>query len=275
MCLLEDILCAILSKISGFGHSRSPLWAFLFPTCPKHEDMQEGICMESHPKKLWETSLSLSFHWGAILLFLLLCVLIAACGSGPSNQNASIGSSAVTATIHLGENGSPTPPLPPYWCGAWATQTSPGFTSGNVGVYAKFTQNVNNNPVGVAGANALATVLWPNGNTETYPANTSADGLAVFSIRLTSRDVVDKLTLITVKFTKGDLSCTVGMDRAAFFTAVPGTPTVVSTSNTPAATSVATSVATATPTDTTTPTATATFVPSHRSKFTPTPTPGG
>ncbi|MBV8822047.1 MAG: hypothetical protein JO125_06225 [Chloroflexi bacterium] len=178
------------------------------------------------------TSLTLYVKCAAILLLFTLSVLIVACGNKAGS--AQLGDPVVTVTIHLGEdqNASPTPTLSPYWCGAWATQTSPAYYStSSVGVYAKFTQNIGGNPRGVGGASATATVIWPDGSTITQAVTTSADGLAVFSIPTTDRaSAINKITLVTVTFQKIGLpTCTVKDDQAAFFTLVVVTPTPTST----------------------------------------------
>ncbi len=178
------------------------------------------------------TRTAIALKIGSVLLFfLLLSVLIVACGSNPSTANVNLGAPPVTVTIDLGNNTtnvSPTPPLAPYWCGAWATNTSPIFNStATVGVYAKFTQNVNGNPVGVSGATATASITWPDGSVTTQGAITTSDGLAVFFVPVANRaDAVNHLTFVTVSFQKdGAPPCNVTADRAAFFTLIVVSPT--------------------------------------------------
>jgi hypothetical protein len=180
--------------------------------------------------KTAHTSFAFSLKCGAILLFFLFSVLVVACGSNTGNTNNNFGGPSVTATINLGGNNlSPTPTLPPYWCGAWATSTSP-LLSSTVGVYAKFVQNVNGNPEGIGAATATATVIWPDGATTSQSVMTTSDGLAVFYVPTANQtDALDKITYVTVMFQKnGTPGCQVGMDRAAFFTLVTaptkGTP---------------------------------------------------
>src|SRR5437588_12400646 len=116
-----------------------------------------------------KTSFSLSLKCGAILLLFCLSVLIVACSSGAGGSSTDLGNPQVTVTIQLGANGSPTPPLPDYWCGAWATQTAPVYNmTSTVGVYAKFVHNVNQNPEGIGGATAIATVYWADQSNNTY-----------------------------------------------------------------------------------------------------------
>ena len=207
-----------------------------------------------------EASASLCLKSGALLLLFLLSVLIVACSSSPPT-NTNLGSPPVTVTINLNQdNSSPTPPLPAYTCGAWVTNTTPGFnTNATVNVYAKFIHNVDNNPVGVGNANAQATVMWPDGSSNTVTATTTSDGLAVLPVSVKSAAfAVGKVVLVTVTFTSTDgHACTVGPDQAAYFTLVVVSPTATSVPS---------------PTSTATCTPTATVTPPKPKK---TPTPGG
>lgn len=191
--------------------------------------------MQSQSEKHWYpgSSLPFSVKSGTLFLLFLLSVLIAACGSNNTTSASNdLGNAPVTVTISLGnDNGSPTPPVVPYWCGAWATNTTPAFSSGVVGVYAKFTQTVNLNPVGVDGATATATVVWPDNSTSSQTVTTTSDGLAVFAISLNDRaTAVGKFTFISVTFHKDGMpDCTVPDDRRAFFTLVVVSPTATVT----------------------------------------------
>ncbi len=196
-------------------------------------------------------SLSFYIKCGALFLLFLLSVLIVACGGNESNA-VNLGAPVPTVTILIGNSSSPTPPLPDYWCGAWATQTSPGFNPNTVvGVYAKFTHNVNGNPEGVDGAAATAVVQWPDGTTTTLSTTTTPDGLAVFSVPAGNKaDAVNRSTLVTVTFTKTGLTpCVVDGARAAFFTLIFASPTA-NASATPTGTPTATGTVTGTPTGT-------------------------
>lgn len=195
-------------------------------------------------------SLLCSLKSGAILSLFVLSVLVVACSSTGPTSTANLGDPPVTVTIDLsGGNGSPTPTLPEYSCGAWATQTSPPFGTMTVGVYAKFVHMVKTNPndpndvgnpQGVEGASAVATVIWPDGGQTQVSGTTGADGLVSFPISTANRgDAVNKLTFVTVQFTKdGVPPCTVDQTRAAFFTLViatagSGSPPTGGTSGTP------------------------------------------
>jgi hypothetical protein len=187
-------------------------------------------------KTLYSLPLSLKF-WSVLSLF-VLGVLVVACGNATSNANP--GDPPVTVTIDLNNNTiSPTPPVPAYQCGAWATQSTPPMGTAAVAVYAKFVQNVKTNPndasdvgnpQGVAGATAIATVLWPDGAQSQLSGITGADGLVAFAVPTGGRaDAMNRITFVTVQFAKdGVPPCTVDQTRAAFFTLVPptaGTPT--------------------------------------------------
>lgn len=167
---------------------------------------------------------------GAIVSLFLVSILIVACGTSSANM-ANSGNPPVTVTIDLNSsNSSPTPALPEYSCGAWATQSSPPYGTTTVGVYAKFVHNVKTNPndvgnpQGIAGASAVATVFWPDGTQAQVSGTTGSDGLVSFPISTANRgDAINKITLVTVQFTKdGVPPCTVDQTRAAFFTLVTG-----------------------------------------------------
>lgn len=206
---------------------------------------------------------------GAILFFLLISVIIAACGSSDNSQ-VNPGNPVVTVTINLGQvNGSPTPPLKNYYCGGWATDTTPAYSpTAIVNVYAKFTHtDSNGNPTGVGGATAVATVYWPDGSIDTQVQHTTSDGLAVFSIMI-KPSALNKEVLVQITFTAPNgVTCTI--PQAAYFTAILISPTASSTV-TPSGTNTATPPGTPTgspgPTGTASPTGTATPSPTPTRK---------
>lgn len=163
---------------------------------------------------------------GSVCLLFLLSVLIVACGAGSGAQVP--GSPPVTVTINLNQTfASPTPPLPPYACGAWATQSTPAYApNAIVDVYAKFVQNVSGNPVGMGNAHAVAYVSWPDGTASQIPTTTTSDGLAVFQIPLQPSSL-NRVVLVAVVFTSADgqHACKVEEDQRAFFTPIEVSPT--------------------------------------------------
>src|SRR5574340_718257 len=137
--------------------------------------------------------------FGAVLFFLFLTVGVVSCG----NATGQIVPSTPVATITIsfnGNNGSPTPPLKDYYCGGWATDTTPAFNaSGVVNVFGKLTHIVDGNPVGVGNATAVATIIWPDNTSQTMSTTTTSDGLAVFSIML-KPSALNHIVLIQIVF---------------------------------------------------------------------------
>lgn len=164
---------------------------------------------------------------GGIGLLFFLTAIVLACGSYTS-QNVP-GVPVATLTVVFGRSGtSPVPTLLPYYCGGWATDTTPSYTAhGVVNVYGKFTHtDTNENPVGVSGATATATVLWPDGSTQTIMATTTSDGVATFAVPLQT-SAINHLVLIHITFVKGNVTCRI--PQAAFFTAILASPTPTTT----------------------------------------------
>lgn len=183
------------------------------------------------------TLFNLIIKCSAIFFLFYISILIVACSSNGSSQ-LNPGTPVVTVTLKLGQDiGSPTPTLSPYYCGGWATDTSPSFRStSTVSVFGKFTQIMDGNPVGIGGATATATVQWPDGTSDTMVTTTTSDGLAVFPVSI-KPSAINKLVTISIAFTKtGIQQCTI--PSVAYFTAILGSPTsaktvVPSTSTTP------------------------------------------
>jgi len=153
----------------------------------------------------------------AISFLFFTSILIVACSANGGSQ-IDPGTPIVTVTIRLGQDiTSPTPTLSNYYCGGWATDTSPGYSAkGMVTVYGKFTQTVSGNPVGVANASVVATVLWPDGSTETEKTTTSGDGLAVFTIPMQT-SFLNHLVQVQMTFSS-PTGYTCNIPQAAFFT---------------------------------------------------------
>jgi len=166
----------------------------------------------------------------AIFFLFFISILIVACSSNGTSQ-LNPATPVVTVTIELGQDiGSPTPTLSPFYCGGWATDTSPAFSSSStVSVFGKFTQIVDGNPVGIGGAIATATIQWPDGTSDTMTTTTTSDGLAVFPVPI-KPSAINKLVTISISFTKtGIQQCTI--PSVAYFTAILVSPT--STKTTP------------------------------------------
>lgn len=202
-----------------------------------------------------------------VFLFFLLSVIMVACGSGSSQVLP--GTPVATLTVVFGQfNASPTPGLSPYYCGGWATDTTPAYSPNSVvNVYGKFTQTVQGNPVGVNGASAVATIIWPDGNTVTEKTTTGNDGLAVFTITI-QPSAINHVVLIQISFTAPNgTSCS--LTSPAFFTALVVSPTATKTampSPTTSATPSVTPSVSPTAGGTDTPTATPTITPTGKPK---------
>jgi hypothetical protein len=176
--------------------------------------------------KLRVTPIILAKLAGVCLLILVMAFMVA-CGSGGSGQIP--GTPAPTLTVSFGQFiGSPTSALQPIYCGGWATNaTAPYSPNGVINVYGKFTQtDKNENPVGIDGATATATVQWPDGSTDNITVQTTSDGLAVFSIPMKA-SAINHIVLISITFVKGNMTCTI--PQAAYFTAIITTPTATGT----------------------------------------------
>src|SRR5260370_41754507 len=159
--------------------------------------------------------LNLILKCSALSFLFFMSILIVACTSNGSSQ-LNPGNPVVTVTIKLGQDtGSPTPTLSPYYCGGWATDTSPPFSStSTVSVFGKFTQIVDGNPVGVLGATATAIIQWPDGTSDKMTITTTSDGLAVFPVAI-KPSAVNNLVTISIEFTSPKATCII--PSAAYF----------------------------------------------------------
>lgn len=185
---------------------------------------------------------SLYLKCGAIFLLLLMSFLVVACSTGSNTATTNLGAPPVTVTIQFNTDltTTPLPSQPAYLCGAWITNTAPGYVPGStIPVYAKFIHLVNSNPQGVAGASAQATLYLADAAPKALqPTVTGTDGLAVFSFQLPNDpNIANHNNLVTVTFTAPDgSSCKVDQDRAAYFTPLLVSPTATGTPGTPGAT---------------------------------------
>ena len=174
------------------------------------------------------TLFNLIVKFSAISILFFISMLTVACSSNGTSQ-LNTGTPVVTVTINLGQDtGSPTPKLSPFYCGGWATDTSPSFSpTSTVSIFGKFTQIVDGNPLGIEGATATATIQWPDGTSDTMTTTTTSDGLAVFPVTI-KPSAINKLVTISITFTKtGIQQCTI--PSAAYFTAILVSPTPTKT----------------------------------------------
>ena len=188
---------------------------------------------------------SFYFKYSVVSFLFIISVILVACSSTtssaadtattPTTATTNLGAPPVTVTIQFNNGLTALPTLPPYICGAWITNTSPGYVPGStIPVYAYFKHLVNNNPQGVGGATAQATLLLANGSvTPLAAATTGADGLAVFSFQIPNDPtIVGRNNLVTVNFTgPGGTTCAVDQSKAAYFTPMLATPTATATQN--------------------------------------------
>jgi len=190
----------------------------------------------------------------AISSLFFISILVIACSNNSTQLNP--GTPAVTVTINLGQGiGSPTPTLSPYYCGGWATNTSPAYTStSTISVFGKFTKIVDGNPVGIGGASATATISWPDGTVDTQTTTTTSDGLAVFPIVI-KPSAINKLVTITIVFSSTSPQATCTIPKAAYFTAIRVSLTPTKTAS-PSSSGTPTPKSSGTPTGTTSPTPT-------------------
>ena len=184
--------------------------------------------MEIEQQQAAASRLPFCLKCGAIFLLLLLSVLVIACGA--SNTTTDLNGPQATATIRFNDNLSSLGTALPYMCGAWSSDTTPGFNPGSeIAVYAHFVHNVNGNPIGVGGASAQASVEWADGYRDSQAGTTTSDGLAVFYFTIPNRpDIVGKNNLVTISFT-GPNGQTCSVDNqsqpGAFFTLIIASPT--------------------------------------------------
>jgi hypothetical protein len=187
--------------------------------------------MRSRIQNLSRKHFSLFLKGTTALSLCLFGFLIVACGTNLNTNTTTTaqipGNPLVTVTINPNQIfASPTPKQPAYTCGAWVTNTTPAYSrNGVVPVYALYKQNQDGNPVGMDGANATATVIWPFSAPETFTATTTSDGLAVFMVNMQA-SAIGHVVLISVGFTSNDgaHTCDITGSQDAFFTPIQGAP---------------------------------------------------
>ncbi|GCE24742.1 hypothetical protein KDA_02260 [Dictyobacter alpinus] len=168
--------------------------------------------------------ISFSFKYGSILLLFLLSTLVVACGANSDTTAGAAGTPEPTTKININSLASPTPTLPPQWCGVWLLNASPTFDeNGFINIYGKFTLNKDGNPQGIPQANVTFNVHWGDGSFVPVPASTTSDGLAVASLSMRGHAAaLNRLSLITATFTSGNVTCTVDEKRPQSFVVING-----------------------------------------------------
>ncbi len=148
------------------------------------------------------------YHIVVSTMLIGLMFLIAACGPADSIPQAQ-----PTATINptFQTLATPMATVPPYRCGAWASNNAPGAYS-TITIYARLTKDI----AGVSGATAKAVVHFQNNDVTLDQQPTSDNGGYVnFSLPLMGRQPAQTPATVDVTFTvKGmTVACT-----SAFFT---------------------------------------------------------
>jgi len=140
----------------------------------------------------------------------IACLLLLTTACGPT-VNQVKPQQAVTIGKTFQTQATPLPTVPPYRCGAWASNNAPN-TFSTILVFAKLTKNIQ----GVPGATAAATVLFAGGAvTLGTPPASDPDGMVSFTLPLEGRQPAGLPTTVSVSFTIGG---TTVQCSPAFFT---------------------------------------------------------
>ena len=135
---------------------------------------------------------------------------LAACGSAPA---ISAGQPQQTVTINpaFQSRVTPIPTVPPYRCGAWASNNAPD-PGATITIYAKLTHN----GLGVQGISASADVHFQSGNVTLPSIASDTGGYVSFGLPLQGRQPAQVPVTVDVTFSGlsggGKVTCT------AFFT---------------------------------------------------------
>lgn len=145
-----------------------------------------------------------------LLAILALVCALAACGSGPT-VSAAQPQQTVTINPNFQSQISPIPTIPPYRCGAWASNNAPGASS-TIMIYSRLTHN----SMGVSGISATADVHFQSGDVNLGTATSDSGGYATFTLPLQGRQPAQVPATVDVTFSGipggGTVRCT------AFFT---------------------------------------------------------
>lgn len=144
-----------------------------------------------------------------ITLYIGLLFLLAACGSTAGQVGAQ---ATVTISPAFQSQLSPIPTVPPYRCGAWASNNAPS-PNANITIYARLTKDITS----ISGATASAVVHFRSGaqSLDQHPVSDSG-GYVSFQLSLQGRQPSKIPATVDVNFTNfpgGTLQCT-----PAFFT---------------------------------------------------------
>lgn len=144
-----------------------------------------------------------------LLAFALLSG-VAACGN--ASVNAAPPQPGVTINSGFQSSITPIPTLPPYRCGAWASNNAPGAFS-TIVIYARL---ITQDAKGVKGVPASATVHFQSHDFNLGQATSDSGGYVSFTLPLRGQQPAQVPATVDVTFSglpKGSVSCT-----PAFFT---------------------------------------------------------
>lgn len=140
----------------------------------------------------------------AVFLLLTACSSLATTNSTPMQPT-------VTINPNFQSQISPVPTIPPYRCGAWASDNAPG-PGATITIYARLTHNTQ----GVRGIAANAVAHFQGGNAGLNQTTSDAGGYVTFTLPLQNRQPVHVPATVDVTYSGlpggGSVSCT------AFFT---------------------------------------------------------
>jgi hypothetical protein len=137
---------------------------------------------------------------------LLLGLLLTACGAV---VNSASPQQTVTVNPSFQAQLSPVPTVPPYRCGAWASNNAPGAGS-TILIYARLTKDT----LGVSGMTAQAVVHFQDFDASLDSQTSDDGGYVTFSLSLEGRQPrqVPATVDVTFNVSSKDITCT------AFFT---------------------------------------------------------
>jgi hypothetical protein len=171
------------------------------------QSKQGKICLHNIYASVYKRGRT-RFLPGAIIIACFL-LLLTACGPAVNQVKPQ---QTVTVNKAFQTQATPLPTVPPYRCGAWASNNAPAMFS-TILILAKLTQNIK----GVGGATAAATVHFAGGDvTLTTPLPSDPDGMVSFTLPLQGRQPAALPTTVSVSFTIGG---TTVQCSPAFFTA--------------------------------------------------------